>query len=366
MSENEFILQMQPCFGAEEKQALCDYMDQGGFVTEYRQTALFEQRIAEYVGARHCVVVNNGTLSLSLTALACGLSSGDEVIVPNYTMIATPNSVKLFGIEPVFVDVEPESLCLNLQCVEAAISEKTKAIMLVSANGRYPLAGIEGFERLARERDLWLIEDAAQSLGSRYPDGRHMGTAGHLGSFSFSSPKIISTGQGGCVVTDDDALAAKLRKLKDFGRQQAGTDRHDMLGLNCKFTDIQACIGLAQMEKLPARVERKKAIYRRYRQQLEGLPQLQFFQQDLQCTTPWFIDVMVEQREELIAHLKAQKIGSRVMYPPINKQAAYSVAGEHPISNAVGDSGLWLPSASQLSDKEIDRICATIRQYYTP
>lgn len=122
--------------------------------------------IADYTKTKHCIVVNNGTISLTLAALAAGVEAGDEVIVPNYTMIATPNSVKLFGAKPVFVDVEEDTLCMDIQKVKEAITSKTKALILVSANGRYPRVGIEAFEKLCQENNLVLIEDAAQSLGS--------------------------------------------------------------------------------------------------------------------------------------------------------------------------------------------------------
>lgn len=364
MTEREFIMQMQPWFGDEEKQALSDYMDGGGFITEFRQTEKFESMLAEFMSVKHCIVVNNGTISLSLAALACGLQRGDEVIVPNYTMIASPNSIKMFGIQPVFVDVEADTLCLDIKKVEAAITANTKAIMLVTANGRYPSSGIAAFEALAAQHGLALIEDAAQSLGSYYPDGRHMGTAGIVGSFSFSAPKIISTGQGGCVVTNDDALADKVRKLKDFGRAGGGNDYHETLGLNFKFTDLQACVGIEQVKKLAWRVKRKQEIYQQYLSRLQTVAEVSFFAQDLQHTTPWFIDILAESRDELLAYLKDNNIGSRVMYPPINKQPAYNLAGEHAVSNVVGAKGLWLPSAAQLSDDSIDYICDSIINFY--
>ncbi len=362
---DSFIMQMRPWFGDEEKKSICEYMDEDGFITEFKRTETFEQMIAEYVGTKHCVVVNNGTVSLTLAAMACGIKAGDEVIVPNYTMIATPNSIKMFGAEPVFVDVEVETLCLDIEKVEAAITPKTKAIMLVTANGRYPKVGIEKFEVLAKEKGLMLIEDSAQSLGSHYPDGRHIGTAGIVGSFSFSAPKIISTGQGGCVVTNDDEIANKLRRLKDFGRSGGGNDIHDEIGFNFKFTELQACIGIEQMKKLDWRVNRKKEILKRYQTNLNGVAGITFFAQDMSCTTPWFIDVLVEQRDALQAAMKSAGIGTRVMYPPINKQGAYQLPGEHPISELVGKKGLWLPSSGQLTDEEIDRICNAIKVFYS-
>jgi len=361
---DHFIMQMRPWFGQEEKDALAAYMEEDGFLTEFKHTAAFERSIADYVGGKHCVVVNNGTVSLTLAALACGVQSGNEVIVPNYTMIATPNSVQMIGAKPVFVDVEKATLCLDIDKVKAAITPMTKAVMLVSANGRYPESGIEAFKELCDSRGLILIEDSAQALGSRYPDGRHIGTAGHVGSFSFSAPKVISTGQGGAVITDDDEIAGKLRRLKDFGRTGGGNDVHDTIGYNFKFTELQAVIGLAQMKKLAWRVERKKQIHRRYRAGLSAVAEVALFDQDLEHTTPWFIDCCVEDRAGLQAYLKAKSIGTRVMYPPLNQQIAYQMPGSYPVSEWVGEKGLWLPSASQLTDEEIDRITAEIRRYF--
>lgn len=363
MNQN-FIMQMRPLFGEEEKRAVSEYMDEDGFITEFKRTEQFEQMIADYTGAKHCIVVNNGTISLTLAAMAVGVKAGDEVIVPNYSMIATPNSVKMFGAEPVFVDVESETLCLDIEKVKNALSPKTKAIMLVSANGRYPKAGIAAFENLVQERGLLLIEDSAQSLGSYYPDGRHIGRAGLVGSFSFSAPKIISTGQGGALITDDDEIATKLRRLKDFGRSGGGNDIHDSIGYNFKFTELQACIGIEQMKKLSDRITRKKEIWKRYKQKLESIREVKIFDHDLSNTSPWFIDAIVEKREKLIEYLKNRGIGTRVMYPPINKQLAYNKIGHHAVSEEIGKNGLWLPSAVQLTNEEIDRVCKEIEIFY--
>lgn len=360
----EFINQMEPWFGSEEKDALNQYMDTGGWLTEFKHTAEFEQSIADFTGAKHCIVVNNGTISLTLMAIAAGIETGVEVIVPNYTMIATPNSVKIIGAKPVFVDVEPETLCMDIKCVRKAITYKTKAIILVTSNGRYPKVGIEAFQKLCKDKSLILLEDSAQSLGSWYPNGQHQGTIGLAGSFSFSAPKVISTGQGGAIVTNNDNMAYQLKRLKDFGRKGGGNDIHDSIGYNFKFTDLQAVIGNEQIKKLPFRVERKKKILTKYRFLLNGVKEITFFQQDLSCTTPWFIDVFTERREELMDFLRRNGIGTRVMYPPINKQIAYRISGEFPISDKIGMNGLWLPSASQLSDTQISFICEKIIEFY--
>ena len=361
---NKFIPQMEPWFGIEETNALTEYMSGGGWVTEFKQTEQFETLIAKYTGSKHCIAVNNGTISLSLIAMAAGIKAGDEVIVPNYTMVATPNSIKMFGAKPVFVDVDLKTLCLDINQARSVITAKTKAIMLVNANGRYPSYQKKQLEKLCSDHNIILIEDSAQALGSFYPDGRHMGTVGLAGSFSFSSPKVISTGQGGAIITNDDMTAKRIRKLKDFGRSHGGTDVHDSIGFNFKFTDIQAVIGIEQMKKLNWRVQRKKEVYKQYKKKLKDTEQIKFFDQNLEHTTPWFIDVSVSDRENLINHLKLNSIGSRVMYPPLNKQAAYNTPGNYPVSDIIGKKGLWLPSSSQLTDKEISFICSVIKEYY--
>lgn len=355
---------MEPWFGIEEKDALNQYMDEGGWLTEFKRTTEFERRISSYTGAKHCIVVNNGTISLTLMAMAVGLKYGDEVIVPNYTMIATPNSIKMFGAVPVFVDVEKETLCMDIECVKRAITPKTRALLFVNANGRYPKSGIQVFQDLCIKHGIIFLEDAAQSLGSFYPDGRHQGTISKAGSFSFSAPKVISTGQGGAIVTNEDDLALRIKKLKDFGRSSGGNDFHDSIGYNFKFTELQAVIGNEQMKKLPMRVDRKKEIYQLYKKLLKGVNSVEFFDQDLEFTSPWFIDVLVAKRSELMDFLKSNGIGTRVMYPPINKQIAYKVSGEYPVSEMVGNKGLWLPSASQLSDDQVRYICSKIDDFY--
>lgn len=360
----KFIPQMEPWFASEEKIAMNEYMEEGGWLTEFKRTEEFERRISTYTGAKHCFVVNNGTISLTLMAIASGIKAGDEVIVPNYTMIATPNSVKMLGAVPVFVDVEPETLCMDLESAKNAITPRTKAILFVNANGRNPKVGIDQFVSLCNDKGLILLEDSAQSLGSFYPDGKHQGSVGLAGSFSFSAPKIISTGQGGAIITNDDHMAFKLKRLKDFGRSGGGNDIHDTIGYNFKFTEMQAVIGNEQMKKMPWRVNRKKDIYRLYKEKLQGVNQIVFFEQDLEHTSPWFIDVLAENRHELQIFLKENGIGTRIMYPPINRQVAYNSPGEFKVSNNVGIQGLWLPSAAQLTDNEIDYVCKLIKDYY--
>ncbi len=355
-----FIHQMEPWYGTEEKNAVLAYLDSGGWLMEFKKTEEFEDMIRAHTGARYCSVLPNGTVSLALALMALGVGPGDEVIVPAYTMIATPNAVRMAGATPVFADIDA-SLCLDPARVREALSRKTKAVMHVSINGR---AGrLDVIKKLCRDTGIFLVEDAAQSLGSSYrglPLGRH----GMIGSFSFSAPKIITTGQGGALITDDALLYAKIEKLKDFGRVKPGVDAHDHVGWNFKFTDLQAVFGIEQMKKLPWRIRRKKAMYACYCRELAGVPEVGFIP-TLAGVTPWFIDILVPDPLALADYLKTGGIGSRPFYPAVPDQPIYRrTKGSFPVARDAAARGLWLPSSSFLSDADIRRICRRIRAFY--
>jgi perosamine synthetase len=359
------ILQYEPQFDSIEAQYVNNYMTSGGWITEFKQTQDFEKIIAAFVGVKHAIAVTSGTTALTLAALASGIKKGDKVIVPNYTMIATPNSLKLFGAEPVFVDVEPETLCLDYHSLQNALTSDVKAVILVLPNGRYPSSGIDNIINFAKINSLLLIEDAAQGLGSYYQDQRHVGTVGLAGTLSFSPPKIISTGQGGMILTNDKQVADKAKALKDFGRSEGGIDIHDSIGFNFKFTDIQAAVGIAQMTKLEDRIKRKKHIYNMYQNLLHNCTGISLFNHDLKYTTPWFIDCIAKKRNDLQKHLDSKSIGTRRMYSPINSQKAYNILGSFPVSENIGKNGLWLPSHPQLENNEIEYICREIISFYS-
>ena len=358
----KFINQMEPSFDENEINHLVSYMQSAGWLTEFKETREFERLIAEYVGAQYCSVVNNGTVSLFIALVACGVGKNDEVIVPDYTMIATANAVVLAGATPVFVDINRADLCLDLELVKKAVTSRTKALMLVTINGRYP-DRIDDFIHFCRKKDIVLIEDAAQSLGSRI-NGKHLGTFGEIGSFSFSAPKIITTGQGGALVTDNKDLYEKMLKIKDFGRIKSGVDYHETIGYNFKFTELQAVIGIEQIKKLETRVKRKREIFALYKESLKGIPEVAFIETNLQDTAPWFIDILVPEPLDLGEFLKANGIGSRPFYPPIHSQPAYGFPGHYPEAEYASKHGLWLPSSSSLGDEQIGYICDKIKKYY--
>jgi perosamine synthetase len=352
------INQIEPWLDYKEKNAVMEYLNSDGWLTEFKKTKELEEMIAKYVGSDYCCMVMNGTVSLFCALVAYGIGKRDEVICPDYTMIATANAITLSGAKPVFVDVYRDSMCIDLQQLIDKTTKKTKAIMLVSINGRYA-DNIDAIIDYCTGHDIVVIEDAAQSLGS-FSDSVHVGTLGDVGSFSFSMPKIITTGQGGCLVTNNKEIDENIRMIKDFGRPKSGVDQHEILGWNFKFTDLQAVIGIEQMKKLPERVEKKKNIYKWYQKYLEGEKGIEFIKTD-EGVAPWFIDVFVDNREAMIAKLKEKGIGTRPFYPAIHTQKPYNwVKGKFPNSEWVSQHGLWLPSSSFLTEEHVKYICGSM------
>ena len=356
-----FLAQIEPWYGAAEIDAVRAYLESGGWLIEFAQTRAFEAAIAHATGAAHCVAISSGTAALFAMLRACGIGAGDEVIVPDLTMIASATAVVLAGGVPVLVDVDPATLCLDLERAAMAITPRTRAIMVVSLNGRGP--DMTAAYDLCARRGLLLLEDAAQSLGSRWR-GQPLGTFGAAAALSFSAAKIVTTGQGGAVLTDDPAVAARVTALKDFGRRRAGVDVHDSIGFNFKFTDLQAAFGVAQLAGLDDRIARKKAIFAAYRATLAGVPQVRFVDTDLAETTPWFVDIFVDDAAALRQALERQGIGTRPVYPPVHSQPAISQAGQFPAADRIAAEGIWLPSSLGLDPGDISRVCDAIISFY--
>lgn len=360
----EFINQMEPSFDEHERKALNEYMLEGGWGTEFRKTREFENMIKEYTGAKHCWITSNGTVSLSAALMAVGVGVGDEVICPDYTMVATPNSAELIGAKAVFVDIERASLCMDFEAMKSAVTDKTKAVMLVSINGRYP-KDIGSFVDYCKDKGIHLIEDAAQSLGS-FCDGKHLGRFGEIGSFSFSAPKIITTGQGGALITDDDELSDRIKRIRDFGRDSGGSDHYLTKGWNFKFSDFQAVVGIEQMKKLSARVERKKEMGKLYEELLSDVSGIELIPTKYEDTSPWFFDLLCESRDELQCFLKENSIGSRPFYPPLHQEPAYGYNElRFPVTEEISRKGLWIPSSVFVTDEQIEYICDKIKMFYS-
>jgi perosamine synthetase len=348
----KFINQVEPYITENEIRAVDEYMRSGGWITEFEKTALFEKMIAEFLCVKYAVVVPNGTIGLYLALLAAGVGKGDSVIVPDYTMIASPNSVIWANADVVLCDTERDTLCLDLHRVKTR--KDTKALMYVSINGR---SGDMGeVVDYCKDHEIILIEDACQAFGSKWK-GKYMGTFGDIGVFSFSPHKIITTGQGGAIVTDNEEYYSKVKKLKDFSRTKPGVDIHTGIGYNFKFTDLQAVLGIEQLKTIDFRIKKKKEIYRTYMKELLD-SKFNFLPIDLSQVVPWFVDIICGiERELVIKTLAENKVGSRPFYPPIHSQEPYRMhMGSFPVTEDLSSRGLWVPSSLSLSKQDIQRI----------
>ena len=365
------IFQFEPNLGEEEKQELIDVIDSGWY-TEASKTREFEKMFATYVGRKFAVATTSGTAALCIAAQGLGLQNNDQVIVPDMTFVASPNSIILAGSKVQLVDIDKKNLCLDLEKTKNLVSKNTKAIMPVDFNGRAP--DLIELKEFAEKSNISIIEDSCHGIGS-FHAGKHTGCYSDVGIFSFSTPKIITTGQGGMLVTDDENLYEKFKMIKDFGRdidkkhQMENAFDHVELGYNFKFTEFQAAVGIAQMKKLPERVEHNKKMFQTYRENLSKIDEIEFVDIDLKTSVPWFADILLPNeniRQKLIEHLNKSDIGTRKFYPPIHKLSPYhNISGNFEISDEISQRGLWLPSSSFLTDEDITRICDVIKNFWS-
>jgi perosamine synthetase len=357
ISEN--IMQHRPSFDKKEADEVYKYMCDDNFITEHKKTDELEKMIATYVNCKHCVMTTSGTTAIILALMALNLKENDEVIVPNYTMIATINAVKWLKLKPIIVDIDLDTCTIDIDHIKTIVNEKTKCILHVSLNNRYKKL-IELVD-YCKENNIFLLEDAAQSLGCKI-NGKNLGTFGTIGCFSLSTPKIISTGQGGFIVTDDDIMANNIRMMKNFGRKESGIDDFVVFGINLKFTDIQAVIGIEQMKKLDYRVIRMREIYNLYYNHLKDIVDMKNPLSDEWI--PWFVDIYVDNREHLMKYLKKHKISTRPVYGEINKTPVYYEDNTLSNSHYICNHGLFLPSYITLKDEDIIYICNVIKLYF--
>ena len=354
----------------DEKKELNSVIDSGWF-TESSKTRQFEKMVADFVGVKYACAVTSGTTALYVGLKALGIGRDDEVIVPDLTFVASPNAVEAVGAKPILVDIEQDSLNFDLKKIKQSITKRTRAIMPVDFNGR-PV-DIKNIRKLANQHNLSLIEDAAHGLGCFY-DKKHVGTMSDIGVFSFSTPKIITTGQGGMIVTNNKKLYEKCKAVKDFGRK-SGTKQnmrmafeHHTIGYNFKFTEFQAAIGIAQMKKLRKRIIAKKKMFRIYEELLSKVSCVNFIETNLDKVTPWMVDILVDskrKRDGIIKYLEKNNIESRIFYPPIHRLPPYQNKDvKFKITSEISDRGLWLPSSVNLKENQINFICNHIKNFF--
>jgi len=354
------IPQFEPWLGEEELAQLTETI-RANWITGGKKVAEFEQRIAELCGVKHAIAVFNGTVALYVGLKILGIGEGDEVIVPDFTFIASANSVVMAGATPVFVDIDARTFNIDPDCIEQAITPKTKAIMPVHIYGQS--ADMDSICEIAKKYNLSVIEDAAQGIEVKF-NGKPVGSFGEVGCISFYADKTITTGEGGMVLTDDDGLAEKCLILKHQGRTGRGVYFHEHIGYNFRLTDLQAAVGLAQLSKLSTIIERKKKNEKLYRQYLADVAGIELPYIDPRgFNVPFRINILVNDPAGLSDFLNKEGVGSRRFFYPLHQQPCYDVKGDFRNSVSAYNRGLSLPSAVTLTEEQLEYVCQKIAEF---
>jgi len=332
----------------------------------------FERAIADYVGVGHAVAVNSGTSALHLILEALGIGEGDEVITTSFSFIASANCILFVRATPVFVDIDPVTLCIDPERIEAAITPRTKAILAVDVFG-HP-ADWPALAAIADRHGLLLIEDSAEALGSEL-GGRWCGSFGRAGIFGFYPNKQITTGEGGCVVTDDARLASLCRSMANQGRGD-GDDwlQHVRLGYNYRMDEMSAALGVAQLARLEEFIRARNRVAGWYAEALNGVDGVTVPTIAPGARSSWFVYVVrlgdrfsSSDRDLILSGLTDAGIGCRNYFAPIHLQPFYrerfgSGEGDLPITEHVGERTIALPFFNRLARDEVDRVAETLRR----
>ena len=360
------IPQIQPWIDEQEWLEVKRVME-STYLTENRATHEFEQGITTLTGAKHAIAVCNGTAALFCILKALNIGHGDEVIVPDMTFVATANAVVMAGARPIFAPIKKQTLDFNYDAVKRLTTPNTRAIMPVHLYGRS--ADLSKALSVAAELNLQVIEDAAQAIGVRF-DRQHVGFAGVAGAISFYGNKTITSGEGGVILTDDDQIADTCRQLKNHGRKQRGTFIHEHIGFNFSMTEMQAAVGIAQLRKLPAIIERKGKIHSAYTSRLSQVGQFKCLPIDPRCQpVHWFTSFYAEDRDALADYLASCGVQTRLFFCPLHMQPCYQ-EWAHPVTLDFSESkeayahGISLPSSYGLSEEDLAFVIDRIQAFY--
>ncbi|MDW7727563.1 MAG: DegT/DnrJ/EryC1/StrS family aminotransferase [Candidatus Methanoperedens sp.] len=359
----------EPCIGEEELNNVIEAVRSGWISSLGKFIPEFENKFAEYCGVKHGLAVSNGTVALHLALETLGIGKGDEVIVPTLTFIATANAVTYCNAKPVFVDSHPDYWCMDPEKIEEKITENTKAIIPVHLYG-HP-CDMDAIMDIARDHDLFVVEDAAEAHGAEYK-GEKVGSFGDINCFSFYGNKIITTGEGGMCLTDNDELTEKMRLLRDHAMNPNKRYWHDAVGFNYRMTNMQAAVGVAQIKRLDEFVEKKREIAGWYSEglaELEGKglikchPEMPW----AKCVY-WMYSILLQNnleisRDRLMKLLEENEIDTRPFFYPIHEMPPHKSREIYPLAEELAKGGLNLPSGTELKKVEIKKIIKNISIY---
>lgn len=355
----------EPKFGEKELQYISECVLTGWVSSAGKFVKRFEEQFAEFCGTQYAVSCNSGTSALHLSLLAADIGPGDEVIVPSLTFIATANAVTYTGAKPIFIDSEPDTWNIDPTQIEKAINEKTKAIIPVHLYG-HP-ADMNPIMEVAKQHNLIVIEDAAEAHGATYK-GKTVGSMGHLGVFSFYGNKIVTTGEGGMVTTNNPEYDKKIRILRDHGMDSNRRYWHPVLGYNYRLTNIQAALGLAQVERLNKILDKRRLIAETYKTNLKDIRGIKLTEDANSAQSVcWLYSIIVDtdefgmSRDQLMRELANKGIETRPVFPLIHLQPIYKKNLKLPVAEMISKNGLSLPSSENLSISDITNICHIIQ-----
>lgn len=358
------IFVAQPRLAGNEKKYVLDCLDSNWISSIGKYITAFEEAFARYCGVRHAIATNNGTTALHLALVALDLRPGDEVIVPTVTYIATANAVRYCGATPVLADVQPGTLNLDPEDIERRITDKTRGIIPVHLYG-HP-ADMAAIDAIARRHGLWVVEDAAEAHGAEV-GGRRVGGLGTCATFSFFGNKIITTGEGGMVTTDDDELAARLRLFRGQGMDPARRYWFPVVGYNYRMTNIQAAIGLAQLEMIDEALADRHRLAGWYDQALAGFGERIVLpgQASWARHVYWMYNIFLREgeasrRDEVMRRLDEAGIETRPVFHPMHVMPPYRSDASYPVADVWAQRGINLPTHRDLSRADVDRVAGAL------
>lgn len=362
-----------PLLNGKEKQLLQECIETGWISSDGPFVKQFEQQFAQYIGADHGIAVCNGTAALETALFAAGIGKGDEVIMPSFTIISCALAAIRLNAVPVLVDVEPDTWNMDVSQIEAMITSKTKAIMAVHMYG-HPV-DMDPVLAIAKKHDLVVIEDAAEVHGAEYK-GRKCGNIGNISTWSFYANKIITTGEGGMVLTSDTKMAERAASYRNLCFRPEKRFYHTELGFNFRMTNMQAAIGLAQMERIEEFIKIKRQLGQYYRKGLLDIKGIKV-QEEKDWAKMVYWMYCIELKSELgidaqivMTELKKKGIGTRPFFLGLHEQPVLHDLGlfkneRYPVTDRISKQGLYLPSGMALKEKEIDEVIVALKNIIT-
>lgn len=379
MSNTKFIPLSVPNVAGNEWKYVKDCLDTGWISSVGAYVTKFEEMVAAFAGAKYGVAAVNGTAALHISLLLSGVKQDDYVLLPNLTFVASANSIKYLGAQPLLIDADPNLWQMDLDLLEEFLENETDvkgddliyikdgrrigAIMPVHILGN--MCDMDRFLSIVKKYPLPIVEDATEALGTTYK-GKSAGTFSPLAAFSFNGNKIISTGGGGVIVTDDEALAKHAKHLTTTAKASADEYYHDEVGYNYRLVNVLAAIGVGQMELLPSFIQRKRECVAFYKKELTGVGDIRF-QQELPdvSTNGWLFTIQTDKQQQLLDHLNANKILSRRFWMPMNKLPMYKdcvYIHKNDNSDYIYNTCLSIPSSTSITDEELAIVVQEIRE----